>query len=165
MADRLVSTKGSAISLPSTKKPFIMDPLGKRSKMATWKKYWLLQIPGWIILGGLLIWSVYQHWISLQAAVGVFLLWVLKDLVLYPFLRRGYESDPRNGAEQLVGYRGVARERLDPEGYIKVRGELWRAKLNLSREAVEPGTPVHVVGTDGLRLLVTAEEPDPLNLP
>jgi len=60
---------------------------------------------------------------------------------------------PRSsGNEQLVGAVGVVRSRLDPEGQVHVRGELWTA-VSVGGP-VEEGRPVRVVGVEGLRVRV-----------
>jgi membrane-bound serine protease (ClpP class) len=57
------------------------------------------------------------------------------------------------GQSELVGQIGVVREALDPEGFIFVHGELWRART--SGESVPPGQSVRVEGLDeGLTLRV-----------
>jgi membrane-bound serine protease (ClpP class) len=57
------------------------------------------------------------------------------------------------GRSELVGQIGVVREALDPEGFIFVHGELWRARTN--GESVPPGESVRVEGLDeGLTLRV-----------
>ena len=50
------------------------------------------------------------------------------------------------GSSELLGYVGVVREALDPEGIVFVRGELWRGRTD--GEPLEPGTPVRVVRID-----------------
>ena len=59
------------------------------------------------------------------------------------------------GPSGLVGRRGTVRERLAPEGQMRVRGELWRAVAE--DEALEVGAAVRVVGVDGLTLRVKAD--------
>jgi membrane-bound serine protease (ClpP class) len=57
------------------------------------------------------------------------------------------------GQSELVGQIGVVREALDPEGFIFVHGELWRARTD--GEPVPPGETVRVEGLDeGLTLRV-----------
>jgi membrane-bound serine protease (ClpP class) len=57
------------------------------------------------------------------------------------------------GQSELVGQIGVVREALDPEGFIFVHGELWRARTN--GLSVPPGETVRVEGLDeGLTLRV-----------
>src|SRR2546421_34574 len=60
---------------------------------------------------------------------------------------------PTTGVDELVGEVGVVRRRLDPEGLVFVRGELWQARANDG--PLEPGEPVRVdaIG-DGLVLSV-----------
>jgi membrane-bound serine protease (ClpP class) len=60
---------------------------------------------------------------------------------------------PQTGVERLVGESGRTRTNLAPDtpGQIDTRGEIWRA---VSREPLPPGTPVRIVGVDGLTLLV-----------
>jgi membrane-bound serine protease (ClpP class) len=56
------------------------------------------------------------------------------------------------GAESLVGALGVAREELAPEGLVFVSGALWQAVA--APEPIHTGSPVRVVGRDGLQLKV-----------
>jgi membrane-bound serine protease (ClpP class) len=58
------------------------------------------------------------------------------------------------GAESMVGAVGEAREELAPEGLVFVSGALWKAVS--SSETIHAGTPVRVVGRDGLQLKVVA---------
>jgi membrane-bound serine protease (ClpP class) len=60
------------------------------------------------------------------------------------------------GAESMVGAVGDAREELAPEGLVFVSGALWRAIA--SAEPIHAGSPVRVVGRDGLQLKVVAAE-------
>jgi membrane-bound serine protease (ClpP class) len=56
------------------------------------------------------------------------------------------------GADALVGAVGEAREELSPEGLVFVRGALWKAVA--PRGPIPVGSPVHVVGRNGLQLEV-----------
>ena len=125
--------------------------------MKTWTRYLLFQVPGWIfavvILLGLRYWIGLPLWI----AIGAFSLWVIKDLVFYPLLRKAYESSPKTGVDQLVGLQGVAQEQIDPRGYVHVRGELWRAETESRDKPISAGSPVRVVRANGMTLIVTTE--------
>jgi membrane-bound serine protease (ClpP class) len=57
----------------------------------------------------------------------------------------------QTGAEGLVGRRGEAETDLDPEGWVIVQGERWRAR---SGERVGRGEAVEVVSMEGLQLRV-----------
>ncbi|MFQ5801609.1 MAG: NfeD family protein [Candidatus Methylomirabilales bacterium] len=121
-------------------------------------KYLLLQIPGWALAAvGL---SLLRRWVDLPlwAAVGLFLLWVIKDLILFPFIRQAYESNGKGGTKRLIGARGIAEERLAPSGYVRVAGELWQAEIVQSDEPIPKGSPVRVRAVRGLTLLIQPEE-------
>jgi membrane-bound ClpP family serine protease len=55
------------------------------------------------------------------------------------------------GAETLVGVEGVALAPLDPEGQVRVIGEIWRAR---SSAPVAAGGCVRVVSVESLTLVV-----------
>jgi membrane-bound serine protease (ClpP class) len=58
------------------------------------------------------------------------------------------------GDSELIGQVGIVRQALDPEGFVFVHGELWRARTN--GEPVPPGEEVRVEGLDdGLTLTVS----------
>jgi membrane-bound serine protease (ClpP class) len=57
--------------------------------------------------------------------------------------------------EPIIGARGVVQSPVDPVGTVRVRGESWTAR---SDTALEPGTEVVVVDTEGLTLFVEAEK-------
>ncbi len=88
-------------------------------------------------------------------AVALWAAWVIKDAALYPLVRGSYEGRRGGGIDELVGREAVARERLAPEGYVRVRGELWRARIEGDDGAVEVGTAVEVTGVRGGVLVVS----------
>ena len=125
-----------------------------RRSARTFLRYLVLQVPGWVLLSGLLLIlrsSIGQpDWVS-AAILGA---WVAKDLLLYPFLHRAYEVEPfMTGAERLVGTHGVVTTALAPQGYIRVRGELWRAEANTA-EPVPEGSTVRISAARGFVLAV-----------
>lgn len=126
--------------------------------MSVLARYVLYQVPGWAL--SVIVLAVLRRWLGLPLwAVFVLLAaYVAKDLVLYPFLRRAYESGP-TGAAQLIGEVGTATEALHPTGYIRVRGELWRAKLAPGADAVPAGGRVRVQSVRGMTLTVASDTP------
>jgi membrane protein implicated in regulation of membrane protease activity len=120
-------------------------------------KYVLLQIPDWIIVSCILF--ALWEWLGLrfELAVGLFALWLAKDIVLYPILRSAYESGAATGAERLVGERAVARGDLAPRGFVQVRGELWRAEVEGGGEEIRAGSAVRIVAARRLTLIVEAD--------
>lgn len=120
---------------------------------AFWR-YTAFQIPGWIIasVGG---WWIHQALgVPVWVAAGVLVAWVIKDYALYPFLRSAYELDHRLPIDRMIGEHGRATERLSPTGYIRVRGELWRARTDSDHQVVGLGDPVEVTRIDGTLLVV-----------
>lgn len=138
------------------------DPLGQRRSgqrgtsarrgRSTLLRYWLFQLPGFLAVAALLALLV-RWWELAPRLAALFLaLWVLKDLALYPFVRRAYEARSGGGADALLGVLATARDRLDPEGYVRVGHELWRARLR--EGSAERGAAVRVLAVRGLTLVV-----------
>jgi membrane protein implicated in regulation of membrane protease activity len=116
-------------------------------------KYGLLQVPDLAIL---IIGIHYlQKWFPLSSwAIAIIcLLWIAKDVILYPLVWRAYDwrSLPGDG---LIGERGVAKCDLSPIGYVHVRGELWRAQLKDEGSTIQTGQPIKISAREGLILTV-----------
>lgn len=124
--------------------------------MRTLARYYLFQIPGWILTAALL--AVLHSWLGLPEWLAFTVLGVVvaKDVVCYPFLRKAYRLEA-SGAAQLAGLRGVARDPLDPTGYVYVRGELWRARTESGAAAIPAGSQVKVVRGHRMTLTVARE--------
>ena len=116
-------------------------------------KYALLQLPELAVL--IIAIHYVQEWIQLPswAIWTLCLLWIAKDVILYPFVWRAYDWAGPHG-DGLIGERGVARGDLTPLGYVEVRGELWRAQSKDDRPTIRAGQPVKVFARDGLTLTV-----------
>jgi membrane protein implicated in regulation of membrane protease activity len=129
--------------------------LGKTSRR-TFARYLAFQVPGWVLATWVAWWLVAKAGLAPWLAALGCALFVIKDFALYPWLRDAYAvSDPDAGA-LLVGRTGVARERLDPSGYVRVGAELWRAELAPGCAAIDAGTHVRVREVQGLTLIVEA---------
>jgi len=92
-------------------------------------RYVLFQVPGLVLLYLLLILA--QRVVALPTWFiwSLVALWVIKDLILFPVVWRAYDQERRDDASSMVGSRGIAEDRLDPSGYIRVHGELWKAEV------------------------------------
>jgi len=119
-------------------------------------KYALLQIPSVVLLVFVLVFI--RRWVDLSAWLiwGIVILWVAKDIILFPFVWRAYDSKAPGSAHSMVGVRGIAEERLDSSGYARVRGELWQVEVR-GGTPVEKGEAVRVQGIRGLTLIVEPE--------
>jgi len=52
-----------------------------------------------------------------------------KGIISYPFVWRAYDWGSELENNPMIGLRGIAKDRLNPSGYISVHGELWKAKV------------------------------------
>lgn len=125
--------------------------------MKTFTRYFLLQIPGWLIFSCLMVWAVASIDLPLWTGVGLLCFWVVKDFVLYPFVRSAYEP-AKTGTERLIGVQGKVEQVLDPRGYVRIHGELWRAEAEGAEQLLESGRAVTVRSVRGLMLIVSSEE-------
>jgi membrane protein implicated in regulation of membrane protease activity len=123
--------------------------------MPTLIKYLLFQIPQWLVLA-LFLWSLIDRIaVPRWAGAGFLVFWVLKDFAMYPFVRRAYENNAKSGIEALVGGKGMTHEPIAPEGYIKIQGELWKARAE--GQSIPRDRIVRVTGANGMTLIVEAE--------
>ena len=84
----------------------------------------------WLIIGGLLLTDVFQ--------IAIWLRWRKRKSI--------------TGIETMVGAEGRALTTLDPDGQVRVRGQVWAAHAT---ERVEVGDDVTVTAVEGLKLEVT----------
>jgi membrane-bound serine protease (ClpP class) len=68
---------------------------------------------------------------------------------------RARRSKVTTGTAGMIGLRGRAQTAIAPEGTVFVRGELWRARSQMS---IAAGEDVRVMDIDGLTLNVEAEK-------
>lgn len=118
-------------------------------------KYVLLQLPALAVLVVLLV--LVKHWIDLPSWFiwGLVGLWIAKDVALFPLTWRAYDQGRARAGSSMVGAWGIAEERLNPSGYIRVRGELWQAEVVGNAPPIEKGEEVRIQGIRGLTLLVS----------
>ena len=62
-------------------------------------------------------------------------------------------STPTVGREGMIGELGAAEVDVDPDGVVRVRGALWRARTNRATP-IPAGDPVRVAAVEGLVLEV-----------
>jgi membrane protein implicated in regulation of membrane protease activity len=114
-------------------------------------KYLLWQLPGWVVAALVLFWLTRVLDLPIWIAAGLFVLFVAKDFVLFPVMRGVFSPSPHR--PQPIGERGEAVEPLRPSGYIRVNGELWKARTD--GEPIEAGAVVVVHAARGLTLFVS----------
>jgi membrane-bound serine protease (ClpP class) len=120
----------------------------------------------WTVIGGVALllgsWRLFPagHRVSWLTAI-----LVLAGTVL--FMVRGMASMVRSrfstatiGRDSMIGEAAEATTRIDPVGMVRLRGALWRARVNRATP-VAVGDGVRVVAIDGLVLEVEPQRPVP----
>ena len=128
--------------------------LSKGSKRRIVLRYALYQIPDMVIF--VLILFVLHQWVdlSLWLYIGFVSLWMVKYVLVFTFVWPAYDKPRPGDVKSLIGTEGIAEERLDPSGYIRVHGELWRAEVIGKTIPIEKGQTVLIERACGLTLLV-----------
>ena len=128
--------------------------LSKEGKRRIVNRYALYQIPDVVIF--VLILFVLHQWVhlSLGLVVALVSLWIVKYVLVFSFVWRAYDKPRPGDVRTLIGTEGIAEERLDPSGYIRVHGELWRAEVIGKPVVIEKGQAVLIEDASGLTLLV-----------
>jgi len=82
----------------------------------------------------------------------VMLAWAGFAVFSFQMGTRALKRKPEGGLSDILGSRGEVVRRIDPEGMIRIKGELWKAKSE--GKNIEVGAEVTVVGQKGLKLIV-----------
>ncbi|ACJ16545.1 nodulation protein nfeD [Thermococcus onnurineus NA1] len=69
---------------------------------------------------------------------------------------KAHRRRPESGKEELIGAKGKVIQELNPEGMIRVHGELWKA-LSKDGSRIPAGEKVRIVEIKGLTLIVEKE--------
>jgi membrane protein implicated in regulation of membrane protease activity len=118
-----------------------------------WRTYLIVNSVEWVLVALLMWMSVRILDMPGWAAATVVVFGVVKDLVLFPFMRHYYRSDLSE--RRLIGVRGVALGPLAPRGFVRVRGEIWQAeRIDVADSEISQGTGVRVCDVRGLLLYV-----------
>ena len=128
--------------------------LSKDAKRRIVLRYALYQIPD-ITIFVLILFALHQ-WVDLSLGLyaGAVSLWLVKYVFVFTFVWPAYETLRPGDIKSLIGTEGIAEERLDPSGYIRVHGELWRAEVIGKTIPIEKGQRVLIERACGLTLLV-----------
>lgn len=106
-----------------------------------------------IVLWGLPYFNIHIPWwglAMLMIALAVY------SYIAYRIGKPTLTMKPLVSLETMIGSEGKVVTPLAPEGYVKVKGELWKASS--TELELEVGDEVVVVGIDGLKLIVSGKE-------
>ena len=120
-------------------------------------RYMLLQLPALIILIIVLFFIRRMINIPVWIAVIIVLVWLIKDIIMFPRVWRSYDTKIPGHRERLIGMKGIVMDGLNPTGYVKIMGELWKAERIETERPIERGDYVRVVKMEGLKLFVALE--------
>jgi membrane-bound ClpP family serine protease len=112
-----------------------------------------------IALVAIVLWGLPLLGIHLPLYVLIALMAALAAFAVTTYLlgSRALRRKPVVGLPDMVGSRGKAVSRLDPEGMVSIKGELWESKS--AGRKIDAGAEVTVVGQEGLKLIVRREKP------
>jgi membrane-bound ClpP family serine protease len=84
--------------------------------------------------------------------VSVMTAWLIFSVWLFLFTTRVLRKQVQAGLPSMIGTRGKVTHKLNPEGTVKIRGELWSAAAESG--VIEDGAEITVVAQDSLKLTV-----------
>jgi membrane protein implicated in regulation of membrane protease activity len=136
-----------------------MDRKSRKIPGPIYLRYILLNIPE--LAAAVLILIIIEHWAILPAWLfwSIIGFWVVKDVLMFPLVWRAYDWDRSQQSGPMIGVRGIARQRLAPFGYVRIKGELWRAERIGKGPPIEAGQAVRVEKMEGLTVFVVPAAP------
>jgi len=117
---------------------------------------------GTIIIDGVL--AMVLFWILPEADVQMSLAFKIAILALFPLWslltyiprKRALSKEVIEPAQAMIGKRGTAINRLDPQGTVRINYEIWNARS--ITDPIEEGEKIVVLSMDGLTLTVQKEK-------
>jgi len=107
-----------------------------------------------ILLAVAVLWGLPYLGIHIPIAGLVVLMVALATyaVISYRVVSRSLKKKPIVGLPAMIGSKAKVVSPLAPEGLVKIRDELWKAKSAGTK--IDAGEEVTVVGQDGLELIV-----------
>jgi membrane-bound ClpP family serine protease len=88
--------------------------------------------------------------------VSIMIAWLVFSVWLFLFTTRVLRKQVQAGLPSMIGTRGKVTHVLNPEGTVKIRGELWSAVAEEGE--IEAGEEIIVVEQNSLKLTVRKVE-------
>ena len=117
-------------------------------------KYTLLHLAELALIVAALI--VFRHFVSIATwlTITILALWILMDIALFPKVWRAYAFDDNSPMRKLIGVEATVMDSLNPVGYVRVNGELWKAQIRNPQYPAKRGDRTRVVDIKGMTLIV-----------
>ena len=93
--------------------------------------------------------------IPLLIILVIMVAWLIWSVITYQKGTHALLRKPVQGLADMTGSTGVVVKALQPDGLVKIRGELWGSRSQAGN--IEVGTRVVIVKQEGLRLLASPE--------
>jgi membrane-bound ClpP family serine protease len=105
-------------------------------------------------LAAIILWGLPKLGIRIPLAVLIALMvaWAAYAVITYRMGSRALKKKPVAGLSDMVGSQGKVVSPLDPQGVVRIKGELWKARSAGNR--IDTGEEVTVVRQEGLKLIV-----------
>ncbi len=94
--------------------------------------------------------------LPLGVLIAVMVAWATVAVIFYRMGSRALRRKPLVGLLTMVGGNGKVVSPLDPEGVIRISGELWRARSVIQK--IDVGEEVIVKDQDGTKLIVVKSD-------
>ena len=95
-------------------------------------------------------------YVTISVAWLLLAVWIVKEIVLFPFVRGAYELSDPSGTAHLIGRDAVVIARLDPAGRVRIGPESWAARLPVGSTPADVDSTVCVKSVEGLTLHVVS---------
>ncbi len=116
-------------------------------------RYILLQIPMLILVSLVAIIAVdffkMQHW----GAIVFIAVWILKDSLMFFLVWPSYDWEKRKVEKSIIGEQATVQEILKPTGYVRYKGELWKAQIEPPDSRVKKRETVRIIAIESGMLL------------
>ena len=128
-----------------------------KKKICLWLKMLLLLSDG-IIIAAIVVFVLWKFEVVLHPGVLALIAVVLIAFgyLTYKLLWPVIKDRKVCGPDSMVGLEGEVIKPLDPEGMVKIKGELWQATAACGR--AETGMRVEVIAQEGLTLIVETRD-------
>jgi len=151
---RALSGDQACVTMVYNREEYRLEKAKHRHALRVAFKYALFQIPELLLFAVAL--TIAGRWINIPDWFfwSVMVLLMVKNGMLFPLVRRAYDNRDVSSAESLIGTKGTVIEFLNPTGYVRVSGELWKAKVSGQGQTIAKGEWIRVEGVKGFCLIV-----------
>jgi membrane-bound ClpP family serine protease len=107
-----------------------------------------------LVIVAIIQWALprFNVFVPLWGTILILLAFTIYAVTLYQVGSRTLVKKALPGLSNMVGLRGKASTHLDPDGQVKIEGELWESRAESG--TIPSGSRIVVVGQTGFKLTV-----------